>query len=100
MARGFWLNLWRTIQAQLMIVDDDVQESEDNSFTGAIEKARQEWLSARSYFDNVTDPDLIDHAIYCVEAAERKYMYLLKQAKKEGEMREQEYGHHSKTLRI
>lgn len=50
----------------------------------AIEKARAEWLAARTYFDNVTDPDLIDHAIYTIEAAERKYMYLLRHAEEFG----------------
>lgn len=47
----------------------------------AVEEAKQEWLNARIYFDNVVDPDLIDLAIYTMDAAERKYMYLLKQAK-------------------
>lgn len=46
-----------------------------------IEEARREWLRAGSYFENVTDPDLIDHAIYSVRAAEKKYMYLLKRAR-------------------
>lgn len=46
--------------------------------------AREEWVAARNYFDNVADPDLVDHAIYLLEAAERKYMYLLKRAKREG----------------
>jgi hypothetical protein len=36
------------------------------------------------YLDSVTDPDLVDHAIYSMEAAEKKYIYLLKQAKKDG----------------
>lgn len=46
-----------------------------------IEQAKQEWKNTANYFDNVTEPELIDHAILVREAAERKYMYLLKQAK-------------------
>ncbi|PRX26436.1 uncharacterized protein DUF2508 [Orenia metallireducens] len=42
-------------------------------------EAREEWDDARNYFNSVSDPDLIDHAIYLLEAAESKYRYLLKQ---------------------
>jgi len=49
-----------------------------------VERARQEWLAARSYFDNATDAALIDHAILSLQAAERKYVYLLDQAKRRG----------------
>ncbi|MDN5346551.1 MAG: hypothetical protein PWP65_115 [Clostridia bacterium] len=44
----------------------------------ALEQAKQEWLAARNFFSEVTDPDLIDVAIYRLEAAERRYMYLWK----------------------
>lgn len=37
-----------------------------------------------SYFNNATDPELIDHAILLLEAAERKYMFLLNEAKDKG----------------
>lgn len=46
-----------------------------------IEQAKQEWKQAANYFNNVSDPELVDHAILLREAAERRYMYLLKQAK-------------------
>ena len=49
-----------------------------------MEEARQEWQSAKERFDQISDPDLIDHAIYDLEAAERRYVYLLKKAKEEG----------------
>mgnify|MGYP001354017597 FL=1 len=48
-----------------------------------VEEARQEWKSAREYFNIVTDPDLIDHAIYALEAAEKRYVYLLKKIREE-----------------
>lgn len=48
-----------------------------------VEEARQEWKSAREYFNTVTDPDLIDHAIYALEAAEKRYVYLLKKIREE-----------------
>lgn len=46
-----------------------------------VERARLDWMAAKSYFDNVSDPDLIDHAIHSVDAAEKKYVYLLRQAR-------------------
>jgi hypothetical protein len=49
-----------------------------------VEEARKEWLAARSYFDNATDSALIDHAVFSLQAAERKYVYLLSQAKRRG----------------
>lgn len=49
-----------------------------------VEAARRHWLSTKAYFDSVTDPDLIDHAIYAMVAAERRYVYLLRTAKERG----------------
>lgn len=49
-----------------------------------IEQAKKDWHNTAIYFDNVTDPELVDHAILLREAAERKYMYLLRQARLAG----------------
>ncbi|MBO8126881.1 MAG: YaaL family protein [Firmicutes bacterium] len=49
-----------------------------------IESARQDWQNARNFFDEVTDPDLVDMAIYSMDAAEKRYVYLLKLAKVRG----------------
>lgn len=46
-----------------------------------IKKAMLEWKTAENYFDTVSDPDLIDYAIYDMEAARRKYFYLVKRSK-------------------
>lgn len=45
-----------------------------------IDRARREWLIAQNEFDAVTDPDLVDHAIFAMHAAERRYVYLLRLA--------------------
>jgi len=37
-----------------------------------VEQARREWQNAKDKFDQISDPDLIDHAIYNLEAAERR----------------------------
>lgn len=45
-----------------------------------VAKALREWQDTVKYFENVKDPELVDFAIYEMEAARRKYMFLLKQA--------------------
>ncbi|MDN5326913.1 MAG: hypothetical protein PWP41_1609 [Moorella sp. (in: firmicutes)] len=51
----------------------------------AIREAREEWLAAQRFFAEVTEPDLIDQAIYRLEAAERRYMYLWKVVRNRGQ---------------
>jgi hypothetical protein len=57
---------------------------EETLVVQAVEKARRELQSARSYFENVSEPDMVDHAVYSLQAAEKKYTYLLKYARKKG----------------
>ncbi|HHT02279.1 MAG TPA: YaaL family protein [Firmicutes bacterium] len=82
MASVDWRSWWRVFANSIVpaeqIVTDDIP-----SLATAVEQARQEWLSSQSYFQNVSDPELVDHAIHMMKAAERKYMYLLRQAQLE-----------------
>lgn len=54
------------------------------SFAEQVTEAKREWQQARLYFENVSDPDLVDHAIAVMHAAEKKYMYLVKVARDQG----------------
>ncbi|QSX05828.1 DUF2508 family protein [Sedimentibacter sp. zth1] len=47
----------------------------------AIQKAKQDWAISQQYFDSVSEPDLVDYAIFNQKACEQKYAYLIKQAK-------------------
>ncbi|MDK2824755.1 MAG: hypothetical protein PWQ67_2692 [Clostridia bacterium] len=58
------------------ILDDEFEKVP--SLVEMVNKAKEEWLDAKRFFEEVTDPVLIDHAIYRMESAEKKYMYLLK----------------------
>lgn len=49
-----------------------------------VEQARQDWIFAQRYFNEVTDEDLIEYAAYLIKTTEKKYLYLLKQARKQG----------------
>lgn len=55
-----------------------------DEFFASLHKAQQEMYDAQNFFDNVVDPELVDHAIYKMEAAKSKYVYLLKQAREQG----------------
>lgn len=48
-----------------------------------VARALERWKSAMEFYENVKDPDLIEFAIYDMEAARRKYVFLLKQSKRE-----------------
>ncbi len=74
------------ISALKEIVENDHQESADRvpPLSEIIEQARLEWLDAQRYYNTVSDEDLVDHAVYMMQAAEKKYIYLLKQAREKG----------------
>lgn len=65
------------------IAGEDMRTDEDKMLD-TIRSAHEEWKNAESFFQNVTDPDLVDHAIYRVEAARTRYTYLMKQAREMG----------------
>ncbi|NLY45693.1 MAG: DUF2508 family protein [Tissierella sp.] len=57
------------------------QSQKNDEMLESIYKAQKEWLDKENYFNFATDPDLVDFAIYEIEASKRKYAYLLKLAK-------------------
>lgn len=57
---------------------------EDAEFLSLVQAARVEWQTAQNFFEHVSEPELVDLAIYKLEAARRRYMYLLKQARIQG----------------
>ena len=63
----------------------DISDFMNNDLAGDIERARKQWLRARKYFHSVSDPELVDHASYRIQAARTKYMYLLNKARRDEE---------------
>lgn len=84
MERAVWQDRFKAIRARLLGMEPASEMVPDPDLTVAVEEARVEWSAARRYFEIVSEPDLIDQAIYSLQAAERKYMYLLKLAKLQG----------------
>lgn len=56
---------------------------EEKGYSYDVKRAYADWQAAENYFDNVADPDLVDFAIYDMEAAKKKYVYMLKKARAE-----------------
>jgi hypothetical protein len=61
-------------------------KQENDEMLESIQKAQKEWMDKENYFEYATDPDLVDFAIYEVEASKRKYAYLLKLAKEQNKL--------------
>lgn len=52
-----------------------------------IQDALKKWKDATRFFESVNDPELMDYAIYDMEAARRKYVFLLHQKAQDGNRR-------------
>ena len=53
----------------------------DPSLDALVWQAQRELETARAYFESVSDPDLVDHACYLLEAAQKRYSYMLRLAR-------------------
>ena len=59
------------------------RETEENYLLHLLEEAKQDWSVSRSHFNDMTEEEMIDHAIYTMDAAEQRFSYLIKKAKEE-----------------
>ncbi len=50
----------------------------EGEYTDGARRALRELQSAEQYFNSITDPDLIEYALYEIEAARRKYEYMIR----------------------
>lgn len=72
------LSKWLKVCSRQFISRDWDDRSEESK---ALEDAHREWLAAHRLFENATEPELVDYAIYSLQAAEKQFIYLLKRAK-------------------
>ena len=86
--KNYLLSLFSSNKLDEKPVDEkrglDKQNEENQELIDSVRAAKEEWQAAQVYFENVSEPDLVDFSIYRLEAARRKYMYLLKLARNEG----------------
>jgi hypothetical protein len=57
---------------------------EEDLLINEINRTKLELETVYSNFENVVDPDLIDCYIYEIKAVQKKYIFLIKQAKASG----------------
>jgi hypothetical protein len=75
--KNFLINIISIGQA----VEDKVDEKQE--FFDQVRKAHKDWQIAVENFNYYIDPDIIDYAVYDINAAEKKFVYLIKKARKE-----------------
>lgn len=71
-----WTGIWQGWLGRWTQAETRRVEAEERNLRQQMEAARREMEAAESYFQTVTDPELVDHAIFTMEAARRKYIYL------------------------
>jgi len=71
-----------SFSSKIILLDKNSAPTKEEELREIIEQARLEWKRAEDFFNWVEDPELVDHAVYALEAAEKKYIYLLKKARK------------------
>lgn len=67
--------------SNIIIKDDNKYKA---TLVEQIAKARIEWQNALIIYNEISERELIDYAIYNLKAAEEYYLYLNKLAKKQG----------------
>ncbi|NLZ49695.1 MAG: YaaL family protein [Clostridiales bacterium] len=64
------------------IFNNAQKEDNEEEIITAIEDAVNQIELARNFFENVSEPKLVDYAIYLEEAAKARYEFLLSEAKR------------------
>jgi arginine repressor len=67
-----------------IILSQNKYNEEQKEIIERLEESMIEWETAKSCFQQVNDPKLIDFAIYKEDEAKSKYVYFLSQAKSKG----------------
>ncbi|HHW72751.1 MAG TPA: DUF2508 family protein [Firmicutes bacterium] len=81
LAERFWEIAGRLLDDEDEESLSDLEEETKEELAAKVKSAKNEWLGAISYFNQAVEPELVDHAIISLQAAERKYMYWLKRLK-------------------
>lgn len=81
-AQVSWTGLWQGMLGRWTHAETRRVQQAEQALRQQIEAAKREVEAAEHYFQNVTDPELVDHAIYAAEAAKRKYLYLHRQLRR------------------
>lgn len=64
-------------------IEKTEKDKEREEMLEIIKLAHNQWKARELFFQEVTDPDLVDYAIHELEASKLKYFYLLKKIREE-----------------
>ena len=82
-----WWKRWTGSLLRKPTKDEQVEISDE--LVSEIWKAHQDWVVAQQKLDYARSHDQIDYAVYIIEAAEKRYDMLLRQAKEQRQYGEQ-----------
>lgn len=63
------------------ILKPNEDDQEKREYLQKIWLAWQEWQGAINLFENASEPDLVEFAVYNMEAKRRQYMFMVKYAR-------------------
>ncbi len=70
--------LWSLV-CDHMLLQDDITSSVDMSDEAMLQEAYREMMEAENLFSRVEDDEMIDYAVLNLNAAQKRYNYVLKQ---------------------
>lgn len=79
---SIWDNLCQVFRGLLVFESEDTL-AEFWPDELILEHAKRDWLIAQKMFEEASHPELVDYTVYNLKAAEKRYMYLLKQLRAE-----------------
>jgi protein subunit release factor A len=69
---------WLEALCEVCLLNDSKKQQKKPDDIILIQQAQEELLTARQMFALMEDPDMVDWAVYNINAAEKRYDYLLK----------------------
>lgn len=77
-----WSRLYSRLKACRLLAKNPVEKTEFSN-QELLKEAHQELMCAYNMFTRVVDEEMVDCAIYSINAAEKRYNYLFKKTKQE-----------------
>lgn len=79
---GIWSRLYRWLKT-CRLLNENKQENIEFSDRELLKEAHRELMCAYNMFARVVDDEMVDCAIYSINAAEKRYNYIYKKIKQE-----------------
>jgi hypothetical protein len=86
MPGGFFMEIWSRLYSWLKtcrLLNENQLEDSDFSDRELLKEAHLELMCAHNMFARVVDEEMVDCAIFSINAAEKRYNYLYKKIKQE-----------------